>query len=313
MRDTKKYAVDKALYELKGGAARDVVHQIGTAEHKLWAERMKTAMRQAGKSNFGIEVPLTDAKGNGVRLDFVDYDTHTIVDRKPIKYGQLAKAVVAANTDQRAKHCSAYQQTTGQAPNAYVYSLYPSATGGEIPRPYTAVVKPDRRGGERVQVFDREGRLIEGFKTNASRQTSGHFVCEHLGEGTLVTKLDRANRPIGSVYKEQRGGTTLIATYDRKGNLIGVAETKSDDRGNKQVTRADPRTGTKTRYAVDSKGTIVAPPERTSGARQPAKPDARAGAQGSQKAASPATTVGAGLQTLQSLGARIAASFRSGR
>lgn len=107
--------------------------QVGQVEHADWQGELRrieaaagrTERRHDGTGEFGIEYPLDHPDGGKVRYDYVDFEAHQIVDRKPLRRGEGVNEVARRYADQSRRHVEAYHARFGANPD-YHYSFYPS-------------------------------------------------------------------------------------------------------------------------------------------------------------------------------------------
>lgn len=126
---------DEALDEWRrnGAARREFATQFGMTEHLDWQAEMRNREQAAGQrerkgegeGEFGIEYEMAHPDGGPVRYDYVDFRSHTVVDRKPIADGETYAKLSDKYAAQRGRHVEAYQARYGVAPE-YYYALYPS-------------------------------------------------------------------------------------------------------------------------------------------------------------------------------------------
>lgn len=111
-------------------ARREFCPQAGQNEHLRWTEQKRDEEHKKGRkegTDYGLNVTMFRPDGSPVYLDYADFKTDTIVDRKPLAAGESESALAEKYAEQREQHIAAYEFTTGRKVFAYEYSVYPSS------------------------------------------------------------------------------------------------------------------------------------------------------------------------------------------
>jgi len=111
-----------------GASRSEFGRQYGQFEHERWEEQvskneLKNGLRRG--VDFDIEKEFVHPDGDKVRLDYVNYNTDVIVDRKPISESDTEENIKNKYKEQRTQHKEAYEHETGRKA-LYFYSFYPS-------------------------------------------------------------------------------------------------------------------------------------------------------------------------------------------
>jgi hypothetical protein len=247
--------VTKALGEFKGAVAKGIAPLIGQSEHQLWQQKMTMKAIRAGKipgTHFDTEVPVEPQKGKGsCRLDFADFQTDTIIDRKSMKPNQTVKSLVKGYQDQRIKHCQGYSNYTNRAAAQYIYSIYPSAVSGQITKVRSVSIRMNSQGRENVSAYDDKGRVIERFKMDRSGKVTGHAKIDHYSRGKLVTKLSANGKQTGYIMTRNfKNGSKIISRYDANKKPLGHVVIRNNSNGTKSVMKFDAQRKLTQRFAA---------------------------------------------------------------
>jgi hypothetical protein len=103
--------------------------QDGQYEHKRWQDEVSETEIKAGRQrgiDFETEKVFKHPDGGEVRLDYVNYRTDVIIDRKPVRLSENKEELINKYENQRKRHIEAYEYSTGHKVLHYDYSLYPS-------------------------------------------------------------------------------------------------------------------------------------------------------------------------------------------
>lgn len=121
--------VDEGYKKPSDGAIRsEFGRQYGQFEHERWEEQVLIGEQIKGNKrgvDFDIEKEFKNPDGDKVRVDYVNYKTDVIVDRKPIRENETKEDLMKRYEEQRTKHIESYKNETGRIAS-YHYSFYPS-------------------------------------------------------------------------------------------------------------------------------------------------------------------------------------------